>query len=201
MPSPIAHSSLVLLLWPPLRAGAHGPMAWWRRFGLLGLLLAALVAPDFDIALNLILGRSAFATHGEASHSLLAGAVFAAAFAVVGRLIAPISFIRLAAIGLLACWSHVLMDAATRGRGVALLWPITDDRIGLPVPLFIGVFHGAEEWRQWHLHALTLGTESLFAAAVWLVGVAVRRRRAERPRAERMGRELPSETQLEGSPK
>lgn len=177
MPSPLAHCSLAIVAWPSLHAAA-APR--WRRWTLLALLLGALIAPDADILLDPILGRPLFATHGGPMHSLAAGVLFAPVFVLAARLIVTAPALRLAVIGLLAYWSHVLLDACTLGRGVMVLWPLSSERFAMPVPLFFGVRHG--DWGAWRLHGITLGTEAIFAGAVWL---AMR----VRPRAAGGGRE------------
>src|SRR5690606_23608702 len=117
MPSPIAHCSLALLGWPALAAAR--PFGKGRRLLLLFSLLAALVAPDVDILLDpLLVGRPPFATHGGPMHSLAASVFFGVVFALWGRLLAPLSWGRLFLVGAAAGCSHVLLDAATYGRGV-----------------------------------------------------------------------------------
>jgi len=177
VPSPIAHCSLALALWPPLRRRL-GPVAPWRRGVLMLGLLAALVAPDLDILADPLLGRAWFESHGGALHSLAAGVVFGVVFALACRLIVPLRLRDLWLAGTAAYCSHVVLDACTRGRGVALLWPLWPERIALPVPLFIGVHHGPDELGRWDLHAAMVASELAFAALVWLA-VRWMRRRAE----------------------
>lgn len=189
MPSPLAHCSLAIVAWPSLHA-VGAPR--WRRWALLALLLGALIAPDADILLDPILGRPWFATHGGPMHSLAAGVLFAIVFVLAARVIVPAPATRLAVIGLLAYWSHVLLDACTLGRGVMVLWPLSSERFATPVPLFYGVRHG--EWGAWPLHGITLGTEAIFAGAVWLASRA-------RPKPDGAGREngpLPARSSLKG---
>ena len=176
MPSPLAHCALAFAAWPPVRDSVRPQIAPWRRHLLLLMVLGAFVAPDGDIALNLLIGRSAFETHGAAVHSLAAGVPFAILFALACRVIAPVPFGKMALVGLLAYWSHVLMDACTHGRGVAMFWPLWSERVVLPVPLFVGVEHS--NWQAWGHHALTITTEAAFTAAVWFVCARWRRSRA-----------------------
>lgn len=175
MPSPIAHCSLAIAAWPPLRRQMHR-IAPWRRTLFFGVLLFALLAPDLDILIDPLLGRPWFENHGGPGHSLVAGLLFALPFALACRLIVPLPLLTLGLTGLLAFWSHVLLDACTRGRGVALFWPLIPDRVGLPIPLFYGVHH--ESWSAWGLHAITITTELAFAAAIWVASRTLRARRA-----------------------
>lgn len=183
MPSPIAHCSLALALWPPLRRRL-APVPRWRRGLLLLGLLGALVAPDLDILLDPLLGRAWFESHGGAMHSLAAGLIFGVLFALAGRVVAPLRLRDLWAVGAAAYCSHVLLDACTRGRGVALLWPFSPERFALPVPLFIGVHHGAGERGRWDLHALMVISELAFAGLVWLAVRWARRRAAATQRID-----------------
>ncbi len=173
MPSPLAHGSLALLAWPPLRGHPPAALPLWRRAALLVLLVGALGAPDLDVLVDPLLGNRWFANHGGPSHSLAAGVAFAFLFAAAARALAPVPLLRLWTVGLLAYWSHVLLDACTSGRGVMMLWPFTSERFATPFPLFVGVRHS--DWGDWRAHLITLGTESLFAAFIWFIAARTRR--------------------------
>lgn len=149
-------------------------------------LLFALLAPDFDIALGLLLGYGPFELHGGAMHSLFLAPVFGVLWAAATRVVvfrglsteqtqSPFRWTTLWVLGTAAYAAHVGMDWLTPGRGVGLFWPINDLRWGSPIKLFVGVEHS--NWRDWGHHVLTLGTEGAFAFAVWLIGIWVARQR------------------------
>jgi len=167
MPSPIAHSAVALIAWPALHDASAAPPTRWRRLALLGALFFALCAPDLDILIGAATAEDAFADHGGRVHSLLAGAGFAVAFAVGVRLVVDRPWSRLWLIGTLAYWSHLVLDACTRGRGVMLLWPLSTNRFRLPFPLFYGVRHSP--WGTWRDYSLMLVTELAFVGLVWVL--------------------------------
>jgi membrane-bound metal-dependent hydrolase YbcI (DUF457 family) len=167
MPSPFAHSAVGFVLWPLLPRDRVARLQRWKRVALVGGVLVGLNGPDIDIAYGLAMG-DAFAWHAGPTHSLLAGAIFASAFAPLFRAVTGLPCLHLWLIGCAAWWSHVLLDACTGGAGVPLLWPFTGDTFTLPVPLFYGVRH-SQPWAFDH-HAITLLTELPFAALMFLVG-------------------------------
>lgn len=166
MPSPIAHLSLAVCIWPALnrRLGAEPTPA--RRFLLVGTLATWLVLPDFDLLAGPIMGRELMHYHNQWSHSLLLAPLMAIPFSLICRAISLGPAWRFFGIGVLVYASHVLLDAVTWGRGVQALWPITDARFASPVPLFFGVRHSVNAPYQWHL--ATILTELGFAALVVL---------------------------------
>lgn len=176
MSSPIAHGAVVLLAWPALRDHA-AKRPGWRRAVVVVALLAAAIAPDFDIVLGLATGSNAFAGHGGFAHSLVVGIGVVAIFALVCRSLVGASIVRGFLIGLLLDWSHILIDMCTRGRGVKALWPFVDDRVGLSVWLFYGVRHSSPE-APWHVHLMTLANDGAFLLLVWLAARTLIRRRA-----------------------
>lgn len=173
MPSPLAHGSLLLLAWPPASRARGAPHARLPRALLALSILGALWAPDGDILLDPLLGNAPFTLHGGPVHSLLLGLLFGVVFAAWCKLFTSLSWMRLWLIGTAAWWSHVLMDAATHGRGVMLLWPFSADRLRLPTPLFVGLHHS--DWSRWDLHLLTLANELVFAALICGAAALLRR--------------------------
>lgn len=138
---------------------------WWA---LQAMMLVALLAADVDFALKL-LPDAPLNDHGTVVHSLLAAVVAGLLFAAVGRWLVrlPMSLWTLAMAGGLAYASHLAMDAMTRGRGIMLLWPFTEQRYSTPVWIFFGAEHS--QLLAWRLHLITLSTELVFALLVWLV--------------------------------
>jgi len=145
------------------------------RVAFYGLLLTALWLPDVDLALRIALGRSVI-DHGTITHSIPALALFATLFAVIAKRLCAIRFGARGwwLIGATAYGSHLIMDTLTEGRGVMLLWPLWPQRIASPWPVFWGAHHSQPY--AWHLHAVTLGTELVFVALVWLIAWAWARR-------------------------
>ncbi|MEM1445439.1 MAG: metal-dependent hydrolase [Planctomycetota bacterium] len=186
MPSPIAHSSLLLMAWPSMRErlGALSPM---RRGLFLIWLTFALLAPDLDLLIGVVTGQGLRPLHGGPTHSLLLAPLFGLLWMWPGRAIGGGAwrYRTLFICATLAYASHVLLDVFTPGRGVALLWPLPlgdqawfslkPQRFGSPIPLFVGVEHS--NWRDLGHHALTLVTELAFAAVMFGVGLALARSR------------------------
>lgn len=168
MPSPLAHSSLILLTRPLLGARRLDALSHGQRWAMFGLIAFALCAPDLDFLFR-IWFSSPLLDHGALLHSFAMAAVFAMVFAGVGRWAVrlPFSYWRLWSVGAGCYVSHLLLDALTRGRGPMLFWPVSYERF--PVA---ALFYGAEHSQPlaWRLHLITLTTELLFAAIVWIAG-------------------------------
>jgi inner membrane protein len=100
--------------------------------------LAAL--PDADVTMDaLSLGYLHPLSHRGAAHSLTFAAVVGAAAAVLARLCGGRAG-RLGLLVFLAVASHGLLDSVTeRGKGVALLWPFSDERLHAPIWLIPSV--------------------------------------------------------------
>jgi LexA-binding, inner membrane-associated putative hydrolase len=168
MPSPLAHGSLVLVV----RAAAerHDSLRRALAGGAVFFYVATIFtlwAPDIDFLLRALFHGRAVA-HGAATHSFAIGVVFGVAFAVVCRIrygaVFPLAFGCVIGVG--CAWAHVLMDMATVGNGVMLLWPFSMERFKT-VPLFFGARHTHPE--AWDLHLITLTTELMFVIPVWWV--------------------------------
>ncbi len=182
MPSPIAHSSLLLALVPPMRPALQA-LPRRRRWVFFAALVFALLAPDADIALGLAWGAGPFKLHGGPTHSLVLAPLFGLLWASVlrGCLLRDESSRRamrwgwLWVLGTAAFASHVLMDWFTPGRGVGMFWPINEHRVGSPIKLFVGVEHS--HWKDWQHHVLTVLTETGFVVLMAATGWALGRRR------------------------
>lgn len=182
MPSPIAHAGVYLLLRHAAPTGVLRQRPRWRRLAFVGLCLFALVAPDFDFIVSAMLADNARAEHGLFMHSFVAALVFAPLWGAAARWLIGGPWLRMAAIGLAAYASHIVMDYFTRGRGVALFWPVYPERLSGP-PLFYGIRHS--ELGAIGAHAITLTTELLFVGLLWLVSCWWSRRgEAGRPLGE-----------------
>lgn len=173
MPSPIAHVAVGLavgLIAEKLvnKRESESSLQGGSPFLALknGYVFVAVVAsmlPDLDGFVGLALsdfGRY----HNNLSHSFAFG-LFASLLAtfVIARFV---SAAKLYVFGLIfLCYSlHILMDAASVTRGVMLLWPLNENRFGLPWPLFYGV-RWSEGFASWH-HLISLLNELIFAAVL-----------------------------------
>jgi membrane-bound metal-dependent hydrolase YbcI (DUF457 family) len=186
MPSPIAHLAAGYIVYTSLRrhdpgavpAGLRTPEALFAATAVFSLL------PDVDAAVGVISGDM-LRSHGAAMHSVAAGVVVALAtglgmqlgFGGKGRFWFVLAF---------TCYGlHILMDSFTVGRGVMLLWPLSEVRVLAPVSVFFGLRWSQGWWSTDHL--ITLATELPLAlltvgAARWLACLRDRRRRITRVR-------------------
>ncbi len=168
MPSPIAHCSLFIAIWPTARsrlaAGASKP----RRRLLAGAILFGLMAPDVDAVYGLLTGGGIGRFHNGFTNSLFCAPVFGVLFALLCGAVLRCGWRYPFVLGASAYVSHIVLDMLnSRGRGVQLLWPLTDERFASPVPLFVGVIHSVNA--PWSVHAITVVNELLFAAGVCVV--------------------------------
>jgi hypothetical protein len=166
MPSPLAHGSLVLVARVLVSRHAQlmdvvGPRPLFFYLAV----LAALWAPDVDFLLRMLHDHPAL-RHGHATHSLVAGLLLGGLFTVACRLWygARLPVLPVLGIGIGCVWAHAVMDMVTWGGGVALLWPVVEERFRL-VPLFFGARHSQPA--AWHLHTMTFLTELFFVVPLW----------------------------------
>ncbi len=165
MPSPIAHSALMLAAWPAVKMRTDPQLPPGRRVLLWLAVLGALNAPDADILLGPVFGARIMAYHNTFSHSLLATVVFAVLFAFIAGWIAGRGWGMFFCAGLLCYGSHVFLDALTWGPGIQLFWPFTEERFRAPFYLFWGVRHSAKF--PWYYHVITVLNDLAFTAIVW----------------------------------
>jgi inner membrane protein len=133
-------------------------MAWTLAFAIL---------PDVDAILGLLSGDFG-RYHNNGTHSLLLGLGVAFLGAGLIWLKERQGFL----IWFLAAWlsyaSHVILDIFTiGGRGVMLLWPLSDQRYESSIKLFFGV-----RWSEGFFsieHLWTLGSELILLLVVLLV--------------------------------
>ncbi|MEM1355055.1 MAG: metal-dependent hydrolase [Planctomycetota bacterium] len=168
MPSPFAHSAILMLLDPAARRIGLRPEPRWRRVTLLALLLVALTLPDIDFLIGLVFPGTALGTHAAGMHSLAMGLVGALVLTGLGTWLCRVPPGRLLVLMTAAIGLHLLMDMVSwGGPGIALFWPMTQTRVRLPLSVFYGVRHSRPG--ALHLHAVTLVSELLFVGLVWLV--------------------------------
>lgn len=132
MPSPIAHVAAGYLI----SRGLSGRYAGFRP----GLVLAGIglsLLPDIDAAAGLLLGDMG-RYHNNLTHSLV--------FALFASLVVGMAGWRLGSAFrpwftlALACYlAHITMDFFTTGRGIMLLWPVSEQRFKPPFSIFYGL--------------------------------------------------------------
>ncbi|HUM69857.1 MAG TPA: metal-dependent hydrolase, partial [Chloroflexota bacterium] len=131
-----------------------------------GLLLVTAgfsLLPDVDSVVGLLSGDFG-RFHNNATHSLFVGTAVSLLFGAGMKWRRGRGF-RFWSVVALACYSlHILMDAATWGRGVMALWPFTQNRFHFPFILFYGL-HWSQGWLSAR-HLWTLLTETLFVVLV-----------------------------------
>ncbi len=184
MPSPIAHLGLAVLAPRVLPVERLRRLPRWRLTSFYGLCLFALVAPDFDFLISWAIAGDPRPFHGLFLHSFVAALLFAPIFGAVAARLGRLGFTRMTLLGFAAYAGHVLLDAMTHGRGIAMLWPFIDHRLALP-PLFVGFSHS--EPLNWRSHLITLLNEAAFIGVVWLLA---RRTRRHRPTGAPAGQSL-----------
>ena len=136
MPSPIAHSLMGLGLY-----NENAP-ARRRRWPLLALLVFLANAPDLDFLPGLA-HHDAFLFHRAVTHSLFFAVLSTiAVWAALAALRRPLAG-RLAQLTLVGLLSHIVLDyfCGTQIDGVALLWPLSDERFAAPVRVFPKLLH------------------------------------------------------------
>ena len=172
MPSPIAHAAAGYLVSRYLATrsiGIHPGMIW------AGVALSLL--PDVDAALGMLLGDM-----GRYHNHTMSSPVFAL-FAALG--IGLIGWrwrgeFRPWFVLALVCYlAHIAMDFFTRGRGIMLLWPFSEERFKPPFALFYGVHWSDGLFSSRHLLTVLteLGTLAILGL-VLMVYLRVRRRRS-----------------------
>jgi hypothetical protein len=163
MPSPIAHLSVGYLLYRFFMkrlSFRRNNLAWFFPVLLLGGFMFLSMAPDLDSVVGLLtnqMGRF----HNNWTHSIVICIAISVIGAVVMNLIVRNFTLCLAAT--FSCSSlHIIMDFFSYGRGVMLLWPLTDHRFKPPFYIFMGLHWSEGVWCP--LHLLTLVNELLFVA-------------------------------------
>lgn len=123
MPTVLTHAAL-----PLIAAWALGPKRVPRRIALAGAIIA--VVPDLDVVGRAFgISPDSLLGHRGISHSIGLAAVFGLTAALATKVAWQRSFPFL----FLSALSHGLTDMLTDGgKGIALLWPITEARIFAP---------------------------------------------------------------------
>ena len=158
MPTILTHAAL------PLIAGwAVGPKTVPRKLAWAGAILA--VVPDLDVAGRAFgISSESLLGHRGISHSI----AFAALLAIIGTFAVKLPWQRSLSFLFVCAVSHGLSDMLTDGgKGIALLWPLSDERIFAPFrPIEVSpiLLRGFENGK------LPL---VLFSELIWLVAPAI----------------------------
>lgn len=180
VPLPVAHSFAGFLI--ARFMGAAG-RARSTPVLLLGSLIVAANAPDFDFVPGILLGEPSRFHHNGVSHSLLAVGVFALAAWIVARWAGARSPLRIGLLMGLAFASHLVLDMleswSDERSGVALGWPLVTKHLSFPFPIFFGIRFdpSAGSFIQGLLQQhnfLALGWELVVVGGIWALMRATR---------------------------
>ena len=176
MPLPVAHgligASVVAALSP---SGQPGRWKWLAFGAFLG------IAPDFDFALNwLRISRGGW--HHGFTHSIPFAVIVGLVTIIILRQWKVRSFLVFGA----AYVSHTLLDfMLTESRGVALWWPLTNQRYRLRLPNPIDYTWTDDSFRQAAVDLLKISfIELLLFAPILLAVILVRQVLTKRSQSE-----------------
>ncbi len=158
MPSPLAHIAAGAAVASVFTRNVGDPVV--RRWNW-GAALFFSLAPDLDSIPGFLTGNMAL-YHNQITHGIFFGVVAClltsgVLWMIFRRFLDWWSYPRIASLALVSYGLHLVMDAATLGPGVKLLWPFTDERFSAPVTIFYGVRHSDGLFSPHHL--ITIGTE------------------------------------------
>lgn len=169
------HCAAALGIWQCIRhriSPATLRRGFFNSFGLLCVVGFFSMLPDCDaVGAMLFADSGEFGNwHNQGTHSLISGLAVALVAVVLALLLrrGRKAAVWWGAIVLLSYALHVILDFCTRGRGVMLLWPFSEQRFKLDPPIFMGV-HWSEGFISfWHI--LTALQEFGIAIALGLTG-------------------------------
>lgn len=171
MPSPISHVAIGAALYPLWVRDRFGRGPRLARVPLMLLITVGLsVLPDVDAAVGIAYGNLA-RFHNNFTSSPVFGTLVAVAVGVLVALSRRASFQRGFLLTFVCYQLHVFMDFVTVGRGLMMLWPLSNQRIQPPFHLFYGLHwsDGLVSHRHWITLATEMGFVLLLAVAVWWV--------------------------------
>jgi membrane-bound metal-dependent hydrolase YbcI (DUF457 family) len=161
VPSPIAHAAAGYLIYRGVsrNSAEFRPTLLWLCAGLSLL-------PDIDAAAGLLLGDM-----GRYHNNMMASPAFALFMSlVVGGIAWRLNgaFRPYFLLALVCYLTHITMDFFTNGRGIMLLWPLTEERFTPPFSIFYGVHWSDGLYSSRHIWtAVTeLGTILVFVLLV-----------------------------------
>ncbi len=182
MPSPIAHAAAGYLIYRGLSGRFVGfrPGLVWAGIGLSLL-------PDIDAAAGLLLGDMG-RYHNHMTHSLAFALLASFAAGMAGRRLASAfwPWFTLA----LACYlAHITMDFFTSGRGIMLLWPVSEQRFKPPFSIFYGLHWSDGLFSSRHIWTVVseIATVAAFALIVAMSRYVTVRLRAKHPDSSSAG--------------
>ncbi|HMP89141.1 MAG TPA: metal-dependent hydrolase [Kiritimatiellia bacterium] len=158
MPSPLAHIAVGVIIGATASRNIPEKKARWT---VVGVCVLFSMAPDFDLIAGFLL-RDIGAYHNQFTHSPAFGIAACLLLTPLIKWLLP-GYTLSRTFGLLfLCYGlHIFMDFLTYGRGLKLLWPISEERFRPPVLLFYGV-----RWSDGLFtakHFITLANELVFA--------------------------------------
>jgi membrane-bound metal-dependent hydrolase YbcI (DUF457 family) len=126
---PITHAAAGVVI-----AHLVSPEAGWLG---VGVAAGAALLPDLDLLeAHRRPKLQAIMFHHGPTHSVLSATLLGGGFgSVAGLFFAPQQVWGLALLGVLACWSHILLDTLMVTSGVLLLWPFSRRGFAFPVVL------------------------------------------------------------------
>lgn len=168
MPSPIAHIAVGYAVYRicSSRSLQHTPLRMERSLKALAATVGLSLLPDLDAIPGVIFG-DLDRFHNHLTHSVLAGVAVALAVGAILWLKHRSGFARGFSLVLIAYQLHLVMDFFTRGRGVMLLWPFSEERYAPPIKLFYGL-QRSNGWLTID-HVWMLFNELTFAGMVLLI--------------------------------
>jgi inner membrane protein len=168
MPSPIAHITAGYALYRICRSRPlqDRPLGVDGSIQSLAVIVGFSLLPDLDAIPGLLTG-DLDRFHNNLTHSIVAGLIAALTIGIIVWLRNRSGFVRWFSLALISYQLHILMDFFTRGRGVMLLWPFTEERYEPAIKLFYGL-HRSGGWLSID-HVWMLFNELTFAAMVLLI--------------------------------
>jgi inner membrane protein len=166
---------LIYRSWPERKS----PTGAGRVLGVPSLLIATVgltMLADADAIVGILVGDLG-RFHNQFMGSPAFGVLAATGVGIAGRLLGGAPFLGWFLLALVCYQAHVIMDYFTIGRGVKLLWPISEQRFSPPFELFYGL-----RWSDGLIsvrHLWTLLSEAVFGVTAfgiwWIVRRGVRR--------------------------
>jgi len=163
--SPIAHTAAGYAVYsffrqrlPPVTVFGMSPGTVWPALAVLFCLL-----PDLDVLAAFVFGSFA-RFHNNFSHSLTICTVAPVLLALPLKALTKLNLSTSFALILTCCYSHIVIDLFTMGRGVMLFWPFSIQRFHAPVSLFVGVPWSSELTSPFYL--VMAVNDLCFAAAL-----------------------------------
>jgi len=152
MPSPISHIAAGIIIY---RSLPEKKRQKYRikifHYPLLAIIILGVsLLPDMDAVIGILTGDMG-SYHNQATHSIFTGIAVAIILGAVMRWWLKGSYLFWAGLLFASYATHLLMDMLTHGRGIMLLWPLTDQRFLSPILLFYGLRWSHGVWSLTHI--------------------------------------------------